>query len=269
MYPIICRDVADEDAVDELVSTVSTMIHSLKLPPLWAVVNNAGIGGGGSPVELESTENLQKVLQVNALGPFFVMRAFLPLIRETRGRFVTISSLKAGVHTPGSAPYCSSKAAVNALTTVVAREVAHLGVRAIIIEPGYIESDILFKVPRSLVEANLERATSSIGKLYPGFSRYVRSLTATAKPQRGVSPQVTSEAILSAISTRYPSPLIQVGGLEVWSVWVSKMIPDDLVDFVAQIMFSYHVDDPNHPQHHDSDDEKASLFQRLKKKLGA
>ena len=55
----------------------------------------------------------------------------------------------------------------------VAREMAHLGVRVVTVQPGYIATDILSNLDQKFVEAQNKVADSPTGKLYPGFKRYL------------------------------------------------------------------------------------------------
>ena len=75
---------------------------------LWALVNNAGIGGNGSFIEMCSKQDFVDALAVNLLGPIDVTKGFLPLVRRERGRVVCITSVM-GRYPGVSAPYVVSK----------------------------------------------------------------------------------------------------------------------------------------------------------------
>jgi 3-oxoacyl-[acyl-carrier protein] reductase len=71
------------------------------------------------------------------------VHAALPILRaQKRGVILTISSIGADACGAGGGPYVAAKAAVNALSKVVARENASAGVRCNVIAPGLIETDI-------------------------------------------------------------------------------------------------------------------------------
>lgn len=63
---------------------------------LWAVVNNAGLAMIAE-IEWCSVDSFQKILDVNVLGVVRVTKAFLPLLRHSKGRVINVSSL-AGIH---------------------------------------------------------------------------------------------------------------------------------------------------------------------------
>ena len=82
---------------------------------LWAVVNNAGVGGYVYPIEWTSLEEFEKTLSVNLYGVINVTKAFLPLIRRETGRVINMSSV-AGRFASVSAPYSISKFGVEAFS---------------------------------------------------------------------------------------------------------------------------------------------------------
>lgn len=68
-----------------------TLTPPICLPELWGIVNNAGICYIGN-VEMMTMEDMQKIMAVNYFGPVNVCKAFLPLLRRSRGRLVNIAS---------------------------------------------------------------------------------------------------------------------------------------------------------------------------------
>ena len=60
-------------------------------------MNNAGIGIGGE-VEWSSVEICKKTMEVNAIGPYRVSKAFLPLLRKSQGRIVIVVSFLGKFH---------------------------------------------------------------------------------------------------------------------------------------------------------------------------
>jgi NAD(P)-dependent dehydrogenase (short-subunit alcohol dehydrogenase family) len=75
-------------------------INKFFIVALWAVVNNAGIAKAGF-MEWIDTETVKKIFEVNAIGPFTVTNAFLPLLKISHGRVVIVSSV-AGMHIQSS-----------------------------------------------------------------------------------------------------------------------------------------------------------------------
>lgn len=119
------------------------------------LVNNAGFGLVGAAEET-SVEEYTRLFQVNFFGLVEVTRAVLPSMRERRrGHVINISSLVGFVGFSGMALYSASKFAVEGYSESLAREVAPLGLRVTIVEPGGFRSDF---AGASLVTAGAEIA---------------------------------------------------------------------------------------------------------------
>ena len=100
------------------------------------VANNAGYGHVGAIEEL-SEEELRRQYEVNLFGVINVTRAVLPQLRRQRsGHFVQMSSLNGVVGLAGGGHYAATKFAVEGLSESLAEEVAPLGIRVTIVEPG-------------------------------------------------------------------------------------------------------------------------------------
>ncbi|AEJ42596.1 short-chain dehydrogenase/reductase SDR [Alicyclobacillus acidocaldarius subsp. acidocaldarius Tc-4-1] len=126
-------DVADESSVQSLVREVETAFSRLDL-----VVNNAGLGFPGVPLEELPAEVWDRILAVNLRGPFLMAKHAAPLLRKTRGCIVNIASTRALMSEPNTEPYSASKGGILALTHALA---VSLGpeVRVNAISPGWIE----------------------------------------------------------------------------------------------------------------------------------
>ena len=125
---------ADVAAAVEIVRASGRALHG--------IVNNAGVAVV-DPVLSTRDEDFDFQMQVNVYGVFRVTKAFAPLVIESRGRIVNISSISAFLSDCGTAAYTMSKAAVEAFTNVLAVEMAPLGVTVIAVEPGAYNTDIL------------------------------------------------------------------------------------------------------------------------------
>jgi NAD(P)-dependent dehydrogenase (short-subunit alcohol dehydrogenase family)/ketosteroid isomerase-like protein len=103
---------------------------------LDVVYNNAGYGHIGAVEELTDAE-LRRQLDVNLLGVINVTRAVLPCMRRQRsGHLLQQSSLNGVEGLVGAAYYCASKFGIEGFSESLADEVAHLGIKVTIIEPG-------------------------------------------------------------------------------------------------------------------------------------
>ena len=122
-------DVADATSVDE--------VHR-ELGWVDALVNNAAISFRG-PIEHVAVEHVREMFETNVLGPVRLIQAFVPGMRERRsGVVVNISSVAGHVAQPLSGYYAATKHALEAISEALYVELAHFGVRVVVVEPGFI-----------------------------------------------------------------------------------------------------------------------------------
>ncbi len=112
---------------------------------LYGLVNNAGVAVF-SPMNETPEQDIHFVMNVNVLGPYRMNKAFAPLLAQSRGRTTTIGSISGFLSGPNSGTYSMSKFAVEAYTEALAAELAPLGIRVSVIEPGGYRSKIREKV---------------------------------------------------------------------------------------------------------------------------
>ena len=109
---------------------------------LYALVNNAGVGGGGEVVETP-IEDQSFVYAVNVEGVYRTTKAFAPLVIESKGRIVTTGSIAGTISAfPGFSAYSGSKHWIEAYTDSLAAEMEPLGVEVSVVEPGNYKSNI-------------------------------------------------------------------------------------------------------------------------------
>ncbi|GFS50325.1 hypothetical protein TNIN_248751 [Trichonephila inaurata madagascariensis] len=101
---------------------------------LWAIINNAGISKG-SEVEITSMQKIEEVIDVNLLGTIRVTKAFLPLLRKSKGRIINVASAAGRLTMPGFVPYSTSKQAIIAFSDGLRLEMQKFGVSVVTIEP--------------------------------------------------------------------------------------------------------------------------------------
>lgn len=132
---LLQADVSDGDAVEAMVREAIARLGGLDI-----AVANSGVASRVAPVaELDPAE-WRRVLATDLDGAFLTARSAIPHVIARRGVFLFISSVGADMAGAGGAPYHVAKAGVNALTKVLAKEVAHAGVRVNAIAPGLVRS---------------------------------------------------------------------------------------------------------------------------------
>jgi NAD(P)-dependent dehydrogenase (short-subunit alcohol dehydrogenase family) len=108
---------------------------------LYGLVNNAGVATVGTFAEMKD-EEFDLVMAVNLYGPYRMTRAFLPLILAQQGRITTIGSISGILASKDLGAYSMSKHAMEAFSDSLATQLAPLGVKVSIVEPGNYDSDI-------------------------------------------------------------------------------------------------------------------------------
>jgi NAD(P)-dependent dehydrogenase (short-subunit alcohol dehydrogenase family) len=163
---------------------------------LWGVVNNAGVVEYSSLVE-GPLSGVEFTFDVNVYGPIRVNIAFLPLLEQSRGRTVTISSI-AGFLAGRSGTYTMSKFAVEGYTDSLARELAGSGVHVSAVEPGGYRS----KIQENRVERLLDRADR--GEIRLSDQRRAELLASLADGGTMKEPYEVAEAVLDIMSSSNP-----------------------------------------------------------------
>jgi NADP-dependent 3-hydroxy acid dehydrogenase YdfG len=134
----LALDVTDVGQVDSAVTQAYAQFGQVDV-----LVNNAGYGVAGAIEEVSEAE-FMPMFETNVFGLLQVTRAFLPHLRKQRsGHILNLSSIGGVVAGPGIGMYNATKFAVEGISEALAAEVAPLGIRVTIIEPGPFRTDFL------------------------------------------------------------------------------------------------------------------------------
>lgn len=155
-----CLDVGDETAVRRLMADIRQRFGGLQY-----VINNAGVAAMNHAL-LTPLATVRQVLETNVTGTFLVCREAAKLLRgQPHARIVNLSSVAVPLQVEGEAIYAASKAAVEMLTRVLARELAPYGITCNAVGPTPIETDLIRGVPADKLEALVARqAIHRLGK---------------------------------------------------------------------------------------------------------
>jgi len=134
-------DVSDEAAVDRLFDEAAARLGGLDV-----LVNNAGIAGPTAPIEQIATADWKRTIDVNLTGHFFCTRRAVPMLRETAGAMVNLSSVAGRLGYANRTPYAASKWAIVGLTASLAKELGGYGIRVNALLPGIVEGPRIEKV---------------------------------------------------------------------------------------------------------------------------
>ena len=150
-YRHFSLDVADEAAVITMARAIKTDLT------VDALINNAGIASMNHTL-LTPAATVNKVLSTNVVGTFLFCREMAKLMRGSKdGRIVNFTTVAHPLNLEGEAIYAASKAAVESLTRILARELADMTITVNAIGPTPIATDLIKGVPSEKMDALIQR----------------------------------------------------------------------------------------------------------------
>jgi NAD(P)-dependent dehydrogenase (short-subunit alcohol dehydrogenase family) len=180
-------DVTDDASVGRAVDAAVT-----KAGRIDVAINNAGYYLSGLE-ETVTTEQAQRLMDTNFLGPVRVNRAVLPHMRRQRsGVLMHISSGAGRVVLPSAGFYCASKFALEALAEAYSYELAAQGIESVIVQPGQYETPVFGNTVRGADEAR----TNTYGAVKEIPAKVNAALSSTAG-----NAQEVADAVVRIIET--------------------------------------------------------------------
>lgn len=157
-------DVAEEEDVKHLFKIIQEKFERLDV-----LVNNAGIGSGGS-IFTRKIEEWDRVIAVNLRGTYMCSRYAAEIMKkDAKGVILNICSTRAFMSEPDTEPYSASKGGILALTHSLAVSLGRYGIRVNSISPGWIEvsqhkKNELAKIPVLSEEDHKQHPAGRVGK---------------------------------------------------------------------------------------------------------
>jgi meso-butanediol dehydrogenase/(S,S)-butanediol dehydrogenase/diacetyl reductase len=157
----VLADVTNFDDCRRMAAEVVSQLGSIDV-----LVNNAGIIAVG-PVADFPEEQWDRVMAVNAKGPFLCSKACIPHMQRNReGAIINTASIAGKTGRGGAAAYCASKFAVVAFTQALAEELGPANIRVNAVCPGFLRTamwtDVLNKVPGLLGRGEGDSAVDNL-----------------------------------------------------------------------------------------------------------
>ena len=146
-------DVSKYDQVEKMAEEIKNKFGQLDI-----LVNNAGICQDKTLANM-TKEQWQKVIDIDLTGVFNCAKVCLPLIIQTQGKIINMSSLIGQRGNFGQANYAAAKAGIIGFTKSLSKEVGPLGVNVNAIAPGFIETKLTEVIPEEL-KAMIKKFTS-------------------------------------------------------------------------------------------------------------
>src|SRR3954454_12811615 len=186
---LLVLDVDDDASVADGIASVIRAEGRVDI-----LVNNAGVAYGAD-IEATPMETFQAIMNTNAWGTLRCIQAVLPTMRtQGSGSIVNVTSIAGRIAAAGQGAYAASKFATEAMSEVLATEVAPFGIRVAVIEPGVVATPIFDKA--------MERPVDMESPYFRITFRTSRLLLAgLANPS---SPDDVADTIWEAITTDAP-----------------------------------------------------------------
>jgi len=188
---VVELDVTNGEQVTETIADIIA-----KEGQIDVLVNNAGFFGGGI-AEAYTTDDVEKMFDVNVKGTWRMAKAVLPQMRKQgEGLIVNISSGLGRFSAPFMTIYNSTKFAVEGLTEGIHYEVRPLGVDVVLIQPGAFPTEIFGKSTYGS-DAEIYNQYGDLAKVPEQIGAGMGQMFEAMKP----SPQMVPDAILKLIET--------------------------------------------------------------------
>ena len=197
---VVQLDVNDDASVKEAVDKIESEQGRINV-----LVNNAGYVLLG-PAEQLSIKEFKEQFETNLFGVIRVMQVVLPTMRRQReGTIVNISSSAGRIGLPLNSAYVSSKFALEGLTESISYELEQFGIRVVLIEPGFIRTNLI----------NSSTSVKALDPSSPYFSLMQKVENHFKSRMENVSssspPDEVAKVILQAITSKNPQLRYIVG----------------------------------------------------------
>jgi NAD(P)-dependent dehydrogenase (short-subunit alcohol dehydrogenase family) len=192
------------DVTDERRAQAAASAALERFGRIDVLVNNAGRGLLGA-VEESSADEVRAILAVNVEGALNVTRAVLPSMRVRRsGCIVNMSSVGGFVAWAGWGVYAATKFALEGLSEAMRGELAPLGIRVIIVEPGVFRTDFLDASSLARTGRKIDDYDATVGE--------TRKWSDDKNHAQQGDPAKAARAIVAAATSSDPPLRLQLGG---------------------------------------------------------
>lgn len=139
-------DLSSKEEMNEVFKKVKEIYGHIDI-----LINNAGISSK-TKIEDYSEEEYDKITNLNIKSVFNCSKEIIPYLKETKGVILNTSSMVSIYGQPSGVMYPTTKFAVNGITKSLARELAPYGIRVNAVAPGIINTDMVAKLPKEMIE---------------------------------------------------------------------------------------------------------------------
>ena len=216
------NDIASIDALMQRFETDGAVVDVL--------VNNAGYGAMGPLAEFP-LDDLRRQFETNVFAVLAMIQAMLPgMVKRRTGRIVNIGSVSGVLVTPFSGAYCTTKAAVHALSDALRMELAPFGIHVITVQPGGIQSQ--FGATASQGVASRSNASSLYAPVADAIAERANASQQDATPAADFARQM-----VDAVLKDDPAPVVRIGHGSFLLPFLKRWLPLTRLDRILSRRF--------------------------------
>jgi len=205
----------------------------------WALVNNAGIFSCYGPDAWTSLDEYRKSIDVNLFGMIRCVHAFLPLLKQNKGRIISIASVAGRMSFPGGAPYTIAKYGVEAYMDAIRLELNVFGIKCCILEPGAFRTNLLdAEQMRDRVNSVWNKLSTEMKAEYGNEykDKFVNGWNSTLKVNASTRYDYVVDNYFHAVTARYPRLRYRCGWDAVLLFIPLSFMPTEISDAVFKIL---------------------------------
>ncbi|MFC8419302.1 SDR family NAD(P)-dependent oxidoreductase [Streptomyces sp. NPDC057236] len=158
---VLEMDVTDPRSVRDAVTATVERFGALDI-----VVNNAGVMLSGAVLGADTAE-WTRMVETNLLGSMYTVHSALPHLLAAKGAVVQISSTSGRVSSAASGAYAATKFGITAFSEALRQEVTEQGVRVVVIEPGFVSTELTSHITDPVMQAAAKSMAESMRTLDP------------------------------------------------------------------------------------------------------
>ncbi|MDZ8030969.1 SDR family oxidoreductase [Nostoc sp. DedSLP04] len=199
LIPII-MDITKAEEIKSALEFVSLAVGN---EGLFALINNAVVAVDG-PLECIPIDDIRWNFEVNVIGQIAVTQAFLPMIRQAKGRIINISAICGRLALPYRSLLSASKFAIEAITDSLRMELSSSGIEVISILPGGIVTPEQADKVEASYQETLANMSPEAKAIYGNNYKIYMQGAVEDNRSTGLPPEKVTNTILEALEARKP-----------------------------------------------------------------
>ncbi len=194
------------------------------------LINNAGYGTYGALEDI-SEDKIRQQMEVNFFGPTLMIKDFLPMLRDSKGKIINITSLMGRFSMPLASVYSASKYAMEGITEGLYYELQSHGVQISSVQPGAHRTSFVKSIVWGENSKNLE---SPYLTQTQGLEGLMKKLTSREKAPQS---SAVSSVVLKLINSPKIPRRVLVGKDALATAWMQKITPEWFYHFILSFGF--------------------------------